>query len=569
MISAFLNEQDRASLRVVHTFLNDRLEEASTVGWAVRLGAENRIERLAIEDLLSGPGARQLSEPWATAWRLIEESWSERPIDKGSSTAIYFIQGRLRAGDRSGSVISAIVDLVAPRLKVGPVGTSFGTHPKTHRRPKSFRDLLSAKLSSGDLVDLDVLELDRIQDVAFLSATAEALESALNHGLDIGRRIGWDGWSRLWQLGDLYRVNYVVRGGRRADGTEDPDAYHHGIAPSVKLLFAIFSRIASLELERALPFTLRWRAGASAIHLRLWAAAAKAFDVASTSEIAKFLTETNDHGFWDLNSFPEVADLRASRFREMDLDMQKVLADRLAKGPPRSLWPRKAEPERVKGARLYSTVRELERVRVAGGNLPDRARKVLAANILSFRDLWQMSPDEGFPEGPVVRDVHPATDDRYHALDGVARLQALETTLAADRVGWDNDPAGRADNWLRQPENASLVLHDLETAERGGEDFPRVWERFGWTHSPSQPQGNGATNPDLQHEADRVLGLLSRLPEKTLRIAIEGISNWLDRWATQVVACETGYMVWFKVWPIAVQATNDKREDEGDDAESA
>jgi hypothetical protein len=103
--------------------------------------------------------------------------------------------------------------------------------------------------SSGELVDLNLLGLSQINETEFLTALAGALDSAVDHGLDIGRRIGWDGHSRLWQLGDLDRVYYLIPGRRTQSGIEDPDAYHHGIAPSVKLLFAAQRRHCRLARE--------------------------------------------------------------------------------------------------------------------------------------------------------------------------------------------------------------------------------------------------------------------------------------------------------------------------------
>jgi hypothetical protein len=561
---AYLDQHERSVFRAAVAFLNNRLAEPSAVEWAAQLGSDRRIERSAIEHLLSTQTARAAGEPWATAWRLIEESWSEKPIESGPSTSVYNIQARLRAGDRSGAIISAIVDLVSPRLKVEPVSSSSRQFSKIPRRPKTVRHLLSTGLTSGELVDLNALELARIDDLPFLRALASALESAVDHGLDIGRRIGWDGQGRLWQLGSLYRVYYVVPGRRTQDGIEDPDAYHHGIAPSVKLLVAVVSRIAALSDEQALQFVQRWRFLASPIHIRLWAAAAKSFEFVPTAHVANFLVELDDGEFWDLHTFPEIAELRAARFHELDVETQQLLADRLTKGPPRKFWPRKVEPEKVKSGRLYWTVRELNRVHIAGGDLPDRARHLLAANITRFTDLREMSPNEGFPEGPIVRDVLPEPDDRYDALEGIARLRALEAALGSSRGGWNNDPAGRADDWLRQTGKAALALNDLETAEHGGDEFPRVWERLGWTHAPGQQEAEGSPNRDLQHEANRVLALLVELSEKTLRMAIEGVSNWLDHWRHQVVASQKGYAVWFRVWPIAVITTNEKGENTTD-----
>jgi hypothetical protein len=559
---ANLDEHDRLVLRAALAFLNNRLAEPSTIEWAAQLGPNRRIERIAIESLLSSQRASVAEEPWATAWHLIEESWSETPLENGPSSAIYDIQARLLAGDRSGAIISAIVNLVAPRLKVAPVRSSYRQFAKVPRRPKTFRHVLSAGLSSGELIDLNVLELARISDVPFLRALASALESAVDHGLDIGRRIGWDGQSRLWKLGDLNRVYYVVPSRRTPDGVEDPDAYHHGIAPAVKLLYAVVTRIGELNPEEELSFVRHWRLGNSVIHTRLWAAASRNSQLASVEELTEFFRTLDDVKFWDVHVFPEIAELRAARFVALDTEAQEALIHRLRKGPPRNFWPRKAEPEKVKSGRLYWTVRELKRIDLAGGNLPPEAKRWLGTEIGQFPDLVGMSGEEGYPEGITVSDVLPSPDDRYDVLEGTARLRALETALGSGRTGWSDYLDGRADDWLRQPAKAALVLNDLSVAEQGGDEFPRVWDRFGWAHVPGQPEMADAPRRDLQNEADRVLALLDQLSEASLSVAIQGISSWLEHWRKQVVASPFGLTVWLRVWPLAVAATNSQGESE-------
>jgi hypothetical protein len=557
---AYLDEHDRLVFRAARAFLNNRLAEPGTIEWAAQLGSDRRIERIAIASLLSSQRASVAEEPWATAWHLIEESWSETPVESGPS--IYDTQARLRAGDRSGAVISAIVDLVAPRLKVEPVSGFYRQFPKAPRRPKTFRDMLSAGLSSGELVDLNVLELARIDDVPFLRALASALERAVDHGLDIGRRIGWDGQSRLWQLGDLNRVYYVVPGRRTPDGTEDPDAYHHGIAPAIKLLYAVVARIGELNPEEELSFVRRWRLTNSLVHTRLWAAAARNSQLVSAAEMDDFFLALDDTKFWDMHAFPEIAELRATRFGELGHKVQEALIIRLRKGPPRNFWPKKAEPEKVKSGRLFWTLRELKRIDLANGNLPSNVKQWLDAEIGQFSDLVDMSADEGFPGGITVSDVLPNPDDRYDALEGAVRLRALETALGSCRNGWNDDPARRADDWLRQPANTALVLNDLALAERGGDEFPRLWDRFGWAHSPAQPETADDQPRDLQDEADRALALLTQLSDRTVSAAIEGVSSWLERWRWQVMASLLGLTVWLKVWPFAVAATNSQAESE-------
>jgi hypothetical protein len=168
-----LDQHERSVFRATVAFLNDRLAEASTIEWAAGLGPDKRIERIAIENLLSNE--KQLAatqEPWRTAWRFIEESWSEKPIETGPSTSVYNIRARLSGGDRSGALVSDIVDLVAPVLKVDPLSASYRQFVKIPKRARTFHDLLSPKISSGELVDLNVLGLSQINETEFLTALA-------------------------------------------------------------------------------------------------------------------------------------------------------------------------------------------------------------------------------------------------------------------------------------------------------------------------------------------------------------------------------------------------------------
>lgn len=551
----FLDEQDRATLQATIAFLNNRLADAGTIDWAMRLKREQRIERIAIEHLLSGPQGRTLDEPWTSAWRLIEESWSSTDVDEGPSIAIYHIQSRLRAGDRSGAVISKIVRCVMPRLKVAPHDSWRWRFSKRPSRPRMFEHLLSARLTSGKLLDLDVLELVRLTEVAFLKELGIALESAVNLGLRIGRQLGWNGQDEFWKLGDLRRAYYVT-GTSDYDHGNDPDAYHTGIAPSVKLLFAVVGRIAELSALDAQQFVERWRFAQSSVHTRLWAAAGRDPVLVKSAQVQAFLVDLDNLHFWNLHAFPEIAELRAVRFGDLDLSAQTAIAKRIRKGPPRNFWPKKIEAAKIQSARTYQTVREFKRIEVAGGILPPDEHQWLNANLNQYNNLIGMDLDEGLPMGPTAHWVQPNPDSKFDVMEGVARLRALEAAFLTSRDGGHNDPAQRANDWLQEPENIQLILCDLETSGNGGNDFPSVWNRFGWAHSPIKKDGNAIVTRDLEAECERVLRMLSLTSESTLSIAIQGISAWLDAWRTQIIASNLGFSVWEKIWPIAVDATN-------------
>ncbi|MBS9476871.1 hypothetical protein [Ancylobacter radicis] len=556
---AYFDPQDRETFRTVIAFLNKRLAEQGTIDWALKLKLGQRIERIAIEDLLTGPGARDLAEPWASAWRLIEESWSAPQPEERNGIAIYGIQRRLRVGDRSGAAVAAIVELVAPRLKVEPLKGWRWNYIKKPRKPRNVEHVLSANLTSGDLIDLNVLELANLNDLAFLTSLANALEAAINHGLDIARRLGWDGQKRLWQLGDLRRAYYVADAPRaREDG--DPDAYHHGIAPSVKLLHAVVARISELDPAAARSFAWRWRLDSSPVHLRLWAAISRNEQITPTDEVSAFLTALDQDRFWDVHGFPEIAELRAIRFRDLNAGAQGTIVARIQKGPPRDHWPKNVDAAQVKNARLFWSLRELRRIEVGGGALPNWAKTWLDARTAQFAELVQMTIDEGFSGGITVTRREAKPDAKFDTVSGVERLKALEAALGTGRRGWDDDPAERANDWINQQENPDKVLADFETTKNGGDDFPKVWNRFGWAHRPRQQDGDGAQDVKLGGEAGRVLGLLNQLSGTTFSTAIEGICAWLDAWEKHAVKLPLALPIWLRLWPIAVEVTNRRPE---------
>jgi hypothetical protein len=561
---ADLNPRDRETFRTIVAFIDNRLAEQGTIDWALKLKSGQWVERMAVEDLLSGPRAHDIAEPWASAWRLIEESWLERPLSERSITARYDIQRRLQAGDRSGSVITAIVDLVAPRLKVGLINTWRWTLIKKPRKPKAVEHILSAGLTSGDLVDLNVLKLADVNDVAFLASLADALEAAVNYGLDTARRLGWDGQKRLWQLGDLGRAYYVADTPRVPDGG-DPDAYHHGIAPSVKLLHSIVARISELDLAAAQKISQRWRLDKSPIYIRLWAAVSRNLQITPACEVSEFLSALSQDRFWDVHGFPEIAELRAIRFRDMNAGMQDAITTRIQKGPPRNHWPKKADAEKVENARLFWTLRELRRIEIGGGILPSRAKAWLHAQAAQFPEILGMTIDEGFLGGVTITSREMKPDAKLDTVSDIERLKALEVALGTERRGWDDDPAEYANDWVNQEGNPEKIVADFEATNNGGDEFPNVWNRFGWAHRPYHHDGSADQDAKLGGEACRVLSLLNELSDTTLSSAIEGICAWLDSWEKYVAKLPLAFQIWLRLWPIAVEVTNAQPESENNE----
>jgi hypothetical protein len=551
----YLSESERHTFQVTLAFVHGRLKERATVEWALSLTSAQTAMRLAVLEAIDRPQNLTMGEPWCSAWRLIEECWDGQPVPESSGGA-YEAQERLRAGDRSGSLAAFITQLVSPRLKI-EARLSSGWHlapPK--KNPRRIDDLFLVGLTSGQTIDPGILELETIGDREFLCSLVTGLDAAVSSGLVMASRLGLGLDAHLWRLGRLYRV-YWMPPADRNEAQHEPDQFGQGIAPSVKLLYEVISRLAEVDLSAALMFTRRWRLSDSPIHIRLWAAISRDNRVTPADDVASFLLSLGSDCFWDLHSYPEIAEVRAKRFAEFDPCVRRAMTARLRKGPPRSGWARKASADRVRMAQTYRALQELRRIEVAGGTLSRADRAWVRSRIGRFPDLEGMLRiDEGFLAGVKTMWIEPSPDSSYDLLQGEARLQALEEALRSERRGWDDDPARGATDWMRARGNCLNVVADLEAAQDAGAAYPEVWDRFGWTHSPKMDDAAGSDRPDLAEECSRVLALLLRLSLPTVTRAIEGISFWLSAWEKWVVAQPHGIEAWFRIWPIAVEATN-------------
>src|ERR1700730_17550210 len=88
--------RERHAYQVACAFLVDRLEEQSTIDWALSLKPERLTERLAVLDVLHRQRRQHLTEPWRSAWHWIEEFWHCTPESGSSSGDSYAIRERIK-----------------------------------------------------------------------------------------------------------------------------------------------------------------------------------------------------------------------------------------------------------------------------------------------------------------------------------------------------------------------------------------------------------------------------------------------------------------------------------------
>nr|VFJ94272.1 MAG: hypothetical protein BECKLFY1418B_GA0070995_105613 [Candidatus Kentron sp. LFY] len=218
-------------------FLEGRIKERATIDWALGLGLglepSDTIRRGAVLDLLDRwalQNGEKPGEPWRSAWRFIEESWRQ-PIVGNNGVKVIFAQDRLRSGERSGSLIDAMLEIVAPRLEIESSSRSYRLYPTPYRKlprhPKKVQDLLSMRLTSGEVVDPDALGLKELEDRSFLASLAGALECTVASGLELARRIYPDvGLEHaIWPLFAWARYPAQWSGRRSGDGARRKSGY--------------------------------------------------------------------------------------------------------------------------------------------------------------------------------------------------------------------------------------------------------------------------------------------------------------------------------------------------------
>ncbi len=565
-----LSEVERGLAKTASTFLNGRLAERETVEWALRLEPHQLAEKMAVLDHLNGNDVESLTEPYLTAWRLIEESWSAPTTEIHPSIVVHNIGTRVEAGEQSGSLISAITDLVRPRLEVMALEQRPWQAVQKPGSPKRFGDLLSARLTSislfkdirGGTIDIG---LACMSDGHFLGALASELTSVVDQGHYVARRIYGDNENSWGDAGRVVNVHmeqaHEINQRRAGLGAIRlwAGAHNRGLAPSVKLLHATISRLAEVDPPEGAAFVRRWRDSRASIYRRLWASlVANNSRLACAGEVANFLMSGADVEFWDVRRFPEVAELRARRFSDLGPRAQESVLQRLHDEPPRALWPQTDESAEVDAARQFWVVMELRRIEIAGAVLPKQSSQLLLEAMSRFPELENMAVDSGriVSRRRPMTTASQRTETKYDELEGQARLQLLNDAMSAEGRSAATGELVNPAKWLREPEHLLLVLSDFESAGADADRFPYVWDTFCSLHTPESQSETGDQSRDAISESKRVLWLLRTLSASTLEIAVGGISDWLQTWRHYAVRCEYVYPIWFQTWPMVVARTN-------------
>jgi hypothetical protein len=559
-------DREAHASRLCQVVLNKRLSDPAMLRWAVQLRPNQVAERRAVLEVVEWQLDQATAEPWRTAWGVIADAHLS-PMTNEADHNDYRLGRRIQAGDRSGGIIAGIARLVEPRLHVEWRADAAWLGGRVPKKARQLSDILHLSLTSSTLEIGRGLSLDDVSEVGFLVELGEALEAEVTRGLRLGRRIGWhEGRDLVW-LGGLDHVQLRITGGEA-----EPDRFHRGIAPAVRLLAYTIGRLASLDLASTKSFLQRWLTRPDPVHAKMWAAAAANSALVDADQVSQFLSQRPPEQTWKASQFPEVAELRAVRFPDLSAAAQDSIIGAILRGPPPAILGRRGPGDERRYRRTGLVVRELTRIEAAGAALPSRALRWLRERRLKFDDFVARSVSVGFPIGAFGGWVPPNPDADLDGLSGETLVSTADERLRSEASSWSG-PARGVWDWLDDSGHALRMAQALLSADRPFGRFGKAWNAVGERFRPPNREANEeAALLGSLSDARQFLNAIPGMSDLVLDEAVRGLSNWLDSWAIHLrgEAALSGAIA--KLWPFAAAASGkttdgtDYKEEEGAEA---
>ncbi|WP_434118744.1 hypothetical protein [Sinorhizobium meliloti] len=528
-------------------FFADRLAERETLQWAIDLTHEQTTEQAALRDLFE---LRQenLSAVYKEAWRWIFEYWQRPNYDDLEDR--FYVRRALKAKSAHPELIRIIVSQVKPWINVEDRSKRSAIYGESaSKTPRTVNHLLSLSVTSGEIPQLEEIGFSEIDDDSFLIELANQLDTALLSGLFLAKRIGFitdRADSTNWQV----RRVYLVPAAQYPAGGGEPDRHARGFAPISKLLYSLIERLAELDLGAAKRIIAGWDLGRWKLHKRLWAASARDRRLVDATEVGEFLTSLTDQEFWQAGSFPEIAELRATRWNELDDAATRLLEKRLLRGQPLAMLPARLTEDEASGAIKRNLYTELSRIVAGNGLLSGEAMETLTGIENSGIPLPQIDQvAAGFNPGVRILASERPTQRGYHKIERSKLLRELDKDLAGDN--WSDSRQAASDFIQERPD---LVVELLETQGLAEGDYSNVWNALGYYFRRRGKENDTGDTEMLT--AERLCTMLSRIAAPTLRVSIEGLSEWLSNWAASLRNNPAFFEAWHSLWPAAVENAN-------------
>ena len=207
-----------------------------------------------------------------------------------------------------------------------------------------------------------------------------------------------------------------------------PDSHNDRFAPVIRLMTGLWRRLSHHDPRAAARIASHWSQRDAIIFKRLGAWAATVSPAGPAAIIEEYLSGTSRARFWSSDRTAELVRFYCRRWNHLAARTRASIERAIFVGPPAESIRAFAGRGRRRYARSLYTVRELARIKTAGGRLSRAAANRLAALYAEFPDLPSEMPILAHLYNPSWSGSGYSADIR--ALDEVADDKLLESAEA-------------------------------------------------------------------------------------------------------------------------------------------
>ena len=535
-------------LQILMLWMKGRLGEREAVTWATRaLQRPVSEETIALLDHLNGQAALDpdLHPEVRAIWHRLHLAAQDRSTVLPGPHAGGFKQA-IRNDEFANDDVGRLVDFVRPRLKaVGPSSFSRDASEVDDNPSQWVIWDLEAACGSLDHGAATILpELTRLS-VGVLSRLIRRGTDALEEGLALARQLGWIAEGRDLANSLVSRVAHEAPIDPVQRNERDPDGFNDNFAPLVRLLTAGFDALEGKDSSAANRILTLWQDQTAAFLLRIRAYACSKASVCDGRGVAQFLQSLPASIFWQWGRFPEIASLRALRWRDIPEPERARLAIQLLTGPDADIFG--SEGDRSTELALYSRDHELARIQDNNEDVPEAFRRVVTER--RDRDpqfpahVPAIEPGRPRPQAGWIREGDAA------AFAGMAEDDLIEALVRSvrDRRAGDADDAKA---YARQ--NQLTLVRVLERRTDTGEGVETVWRLL-----LAHPDDTAAEEPEpARILAERIAALALRIDVGLLDRLADCLSYWLYATGNNLGHVAGAVPLWERLIPLATNRAN-------------
>lgn len=432
-IEALQGDGERLDDWTYIAWFRDRLQSSQAARYAATVKDAVKPRIAGAVNILLRSRQEMLPEPYQTFWVLFVQA-NLRPVPSDF--------GRMHQGGlATTSRIQETVAALEPRLSIErPFSWREADEPEAdgleadrpEAEPRSIHDLAHFRFRASDSDWQHQLERwpqDARAEERLLIALDRALIEACDLGADAGL-VEADGDLLSFDLALVHAPEegegLVEPGDRHVEHwrLNQPDANNDRFAPIVRLMTGLWRRLVEHDPRKAARIARDWAERDAMIFKRIGAWAATVSTVGPTESIEAYLQGTTRARYWASDNNAELVRFYCRRWNILTQRTRLRIEGAILAGLPPEAVQRFAPPGRRRYARVLRTVRELARIRTAGGRLSREASRRLTALYEAFPHLPREIPIFAHLYNPSWSGSGYSADIR--ALDDVADNRLLE-----------------------------------------------------------------------------------------------------------------------------------------------